>query len=786
MRRKVSDTGTTTKSSLIARPDIKKVLFIVCAFMLPILIFTAANCYAMNPLKKLPTSLTMRYAPERDNFILGTAQEAFDEEISLRGVLSGKSDLLSIIGHLFSGPKGHIYFLLAVFSKTGTASLLTALLIRKRIGLSEQMCVVFGTAYALAFQNVLALTDIGASDFMVLLPLVFWVCDIFSRNEGSFFPKLGVLLITVSVLLTGVFGFTYGLVFMAFVLLFTAQCSSVSNKEAFAKFGRGLLLMLAGILVSSPIVLNTLFTSEITYKFKDILSGETDFTFFDFLSSFTAGNAFSLSVSSPGTYIGMFALALAVLFFFIGEIPVRIRVTALTTIVLYHFTYSFVFVRQITSVWVDGSTASASKARFSCVIIFLLFIAAVALRNIRFASRIKKSACVFATFALLILCNVSVLETSMSTMGRAITFFGIIVSALTLLSAKFTEEKTLSLNLAAALVILELSFNMFFCLPISQVKNDSAFRNTANLGGEYRPRFTRCDSDFLLFQESDEIRYIVVSTDLSHYQPESTSVFVNRMSNSLGYGYVYTSPEGIFDVCDLGVETEDFLHYKLKTYDGVPEIRKFCDFEPEDFDGKYLTIFLDSDVKTTLTLEGDALEDTVYQLEGDSAIVVKDYAANYNFSVIVKGGQSIGGMVYGVYLTDAEALEGINSCVKTMSDGKGTVTKEEFGDTSSVKGTVILGIPYSDDLKVTENGFTTKVFDIDGFAAFSIDTASSETKIVIKHDSTEIKLGFVMSLVTLSIFTFCEICIIGINKKQEISSEGRMSSGNDSDEEFTN
>ncbi len=755
--------------------------------MIPILIFVAADCYAMNPVKDLPQSLTMRYAPERDNFLLGTARETFDEEISLRGILTGKSDLLSIIGHLFTGTKAHIYFLIVCFSKTGFASLLTALLIRKRIGLSEPMCVVFGTAYALAFQNILALTDIGASDFMVILPLVFWICDIYSRNQDSFGARLGVLLITVSVLLTGVFGLTYGLIFIAFVLLFTSQCSSASNKEAFTKFGRGLLLMLTGVPISSPTVIHILLTSEITYKFKDILSAETDITFFDFLSSFTAGNSFSLSVSSPGTYIGMFTLTLVILFFFISEIPVRIRITALVTIILYHFTYSFVFLRQLTSVWVDGSSASASKVRFSCVIIFLLFIAAVALRNIRFASRIKKSACVFATFALLVLCNVSVLETSMSTLGRAITFFGIIVSALSLLSAGLTEEKKISINLTAALVILELTFNMFFCLPISTVKNDSAFINTANLGGEYHPRFTRCDSDFLLFQESDEIRYIVVSADLSHYQPESTSVFVNRMSSSLGYGFVYTSPEGIIDVCDLGFDTEDFLHYKLKHYDGVPEIRKVCDFVPEDFDGNYLTIFLDSDVKTTLTLEGEGLEDTVYQLEGDSALTVTDFAANYNFTVIVKDSHSIGGLVYGVYLTDAEALEGINSYVKTMSDGKTTVTKDEFGDTSSVKGTMVLGIPYSDDLKVTENGFSTKVFDIDGFAAFSIDTSSAETEIVIKYDSTDIKLGFVMSLVTLSIFTFCEICIIGINKKQEVNSEaGSMSSGNDSDEEFTN
>jgi hypothetical protein len=290
-------------------------------------------------------------------------------------------------------------------------------------------------------------------------------------------------------------------------------------------------------------VVNAFKNAEMKYKLYDLLR-----------HMFVAQSGGLETDMAPVFYIGILTLEALILFWANFRIPTRVKVFAALVMTVWYASCASSFVSAAVSIF--GEDPVLTSSRLICLEVFLFFYAAIALRNISGVSSGAPYAAFLVPLAFLVFSGNNYADIRFSTtinLGTAVVMVicGLVVRHLALQPAG-KRFKTFVAALGAVAVTVNASFIMFnntvssyetgvVMLPVIDETRDE----------NYIP-----ETDYGLSVFSKEKKFLLLSEDISLYQPSGFADGFNHMSSMAGCG-------DYFEDCKLSMVYSDQADRKL-------------------------------------------------------------------------------------------------------------------------------------------------------------------------------------------------------------------------------
>lgn len=738
-------------------------------------------CLNTKPGQFLPKQLTLRNDTTGVYIIQGIEDSAAEASL-IRESLSGNGSMTAGECWLeITNDNLDPFFLLAVafpgaarfiieigfFLKFGLAAAFMYYFCCRHIGPGRIMSVILGLSYAFASQVILLAQFSAVMNLAVLFPLVLSSYDSFLRKRTI---KKFIFATVVSALLAacGTCADIVGLPFLVLASLIMCLALYDTAKTILSSWVRLLTTEIVGLLLAGFIVFPRFASLEPVFDFEAAYEkAAVNYTFFDILIRTKLMQAGGITGEvAPEWYFGILAVTALVLFAANRKIPFRLKAGVFAVTAVTFITCCSSFVREMFTL--VKVTPVITGSRLICLSAILIFAAALSIKNASgLANGVYFASCLIPC-AMVMLSNVRSYDGKSSAMSLVLTILAYVICAC---AVRYQAEGGSGWKMKTFAVLAVFTV---FCNTAFQIANNTvkaiAVRNPYGASEQEDMARLSCEEGFEMsvFTDSDKIRYLITSTDLSEAAGDMEYVrALNLASQSALTGDLFT------------FESASAYNMRNMTADGMNRYSISSGHSEASFS-------VGSDG------EGRCFIFSSFTCPGSISFNQGGYNSNMEFdgSYICEVGNDGGiGTVYLSYNSNVEetgeitfqrlipgALEALNEATHT-SDG----LKFSFGfdDIPGMQGgikTVIFSIPYSDDYSVRIAGREAKTFEYNGrlAAVFSCSSDTPSYDVVIGRKVPGLGGGIAVSVV-IGIFLIAMAVKGGYNNKAS-SDDGKAGS----------
>lgn len=751
-------------SSKSIQPDpFKKAAYIATVFLLPILLLCLSYFIADSE-SILPKELTLRYndfnelivGGVKDDIALASEiQDKFSDGIGVgddalvRQVLGQKLDPLFLLG-VFAGTEA--WFHLAYFFRFGFAALTMCFLLRKHVGTSRIMSMVFALAYALSAPVLTFGANSAIMNAVIILPLCLCVIDNYVRTPSL---KTGAAFALVAGLLylTGPYGVIFGLPFLICALFLLAFCMRHRATKLTVTIIAGFAPIIAGLLVSGISLFSWLLNVEPTFSLKTLISDLSfKYTFFDFLCQFTDGKVLATNADigqlAPQICMTVFVLVMLVVFLFNKCVPIKIRLGLVIVVVLYHLSIAFVPLVKLTDPYYSGNGFSAAKLCF--LVALLIFFAAISFNNLSFVSnKVLYGTAVFI-IALLMISNNSSEAVAPNTFSLYFSGLAVlvVVGMLIYLNGNHSIRTEAILS---GLIIVGLLINTSFVIAPSVIGNtiasglDFGTDDVASCIEAYDIETIENNTELSVVFSSNSnsgLSYIVLPGEAVYEEQLTTPVdFVNYISQAASMAPVFVDVSG--DAIYMqSMQNEGNGHYLASPLGQRSEVLISADMYSE---GR-LFVLSSFDCDTTFTIvHGD---ESISREHHEPFFIEINQSNSEVDSVrlsLTSTEQESG--EFTIWTLDANALATLNAATISIDSNSFELDTSSVPPIAESKLTVLTSMPFSKSIIVSLGSSELSSYSLGGLLAFDVPySPGTLMNISIKKDNFDAIFGSILSI----------------------------------------
>ena len=745
----------------------------VITFLAAVLIAVIAFqlCLNTKPGQFLPTKLTLR-SDITDVYIIQGIEDSAIEASLIRESLSGNGSMTAaecwteitndnldpffLLAVVFPGA-ARLIIEIGYFLKFGLAAAFMYYFCCRHIGPGRIMSVILGLSYAFSSQVILLAQFSAVMNLAVLFPLVMSAYDSFLRKRTM---KAFIIGVVTSALLAacGTCADIVGLPFLMLASLIMCLALYDSARTILSSWIRLLITEILGLLLAGFIVfprfasLDPVFDFEASYE-----NAAVNYTFFDILSRTKLMLAGGIAGdSAPLWYFGILALTALVLFAANRKIPFRLKTGVFAFAAVTLISCSSSFVREMFTL--TKVTPVFTGSRLICLSVVLIFAAALSLKNASGLATGVYYASALIPCALVMLSNVRSFDGKSSAMSLVITILSYVICAC---AVKYQADGGAGWKMK---VFAVLAVVMVFCNTAFQVANNTVKATAVHdpYGASEQEDMARVSSEegfeMSVFTDSDKIRYLIASTDLSEAADDMEYVrALNLAAQSALTGELFRF-ESASSYNNKNLKAAGMNRYSLSS--GYNEVTFSVGSDQE---GKCF-IYSSFTCPASINFKKGGYE-TNYEFDGAYICEVCDDGSigtvylSYN-----SNGEETGEITFQRLIPGA--LEALNEATHTAD---GLRFSFGFDDVPGMQGgikTIIFSIPYSDDYSVRIGGHEAKTFEYDGrlAAVFSCSADTPEYDVVIGRKIPGLGGGIAVSVV-IGAFLIAMAVRGGYNKK---------------------
>ena len=742
--------------------DIKAVL----SFALPVILAALAFLFAQTePGCILPKEATLRHSKTDPDIITTVINGAKDHDSILdalcsdspmmqnegiKRIIAEYTDPFFILSLCMEGEGCMVFLFVVFFIRFGLAGLSMQRLLSGRIKCGPYFEVLLPVLYSLTSISMLSSLSVSAMDLMILFPLMLKAFDeLIMPGQGP--VSIKCVIVCSLVFITGIHGLIQGL----FAVIVFAVFTSVTRYGRFTGVMRSLarisLNSLLGLLITSFI--NIPRFACISYeKFPPDMfeEGKMTYALFDLFASNASGIAVDSSAYVvPAMYIGIITFMLIVILYLNRSIPVRIKMTVMIITVLVYATCSYEPVARILS-FAFYSTAG-SVSRLSALVVILFVTAAISAKNLSENVRNTVYAAALTVIAVVLISNTSENVYGYMNYQLFVTPASAIVSAGFLISYIRAQDRR---NLAAfALVSFAALFlNTSYSMMMSAVSpSDFVVCSYEDSSDD-----AVVESDVFMSVYGDRRSFVVVSeADMitGDEQEHDPAAKINELAAGMLIDEVYTKIQAE-EAVNEGFECDENGVYKV-------EVRDSCEL--------ILSVDPDEDIYVSSGINGpvhmssmesfsDRFPDMMYyfgpficRVEGE------DGPVEVSLSMDDEGVYS--GRI-GIYYLQEHELGKMMIMTGDISMGCFVLEEEQLPFEGGSRS-LITGLSYDDNIKVTVHGHQCETYNYQGLLAAHIGEAGAGSEVRIVPELAGTVTGTVLTVIGIAL----TVCLIILSQK---------------------
>ena len=701
--------------------------------------FLAAACAAtialnigqnVAPGKILPTALSMRTGEMNENIIAGltSAEESIASIKSGIGaadawtqISDNNLDLFFLIALLLPQSLTKGILTIGYFLRFGAAAATMYAFCCRHTGLRRLYSFLLGMMYSLSAQVILTAQFAPVMNMVILLPAALSCFDSYLRErtwKAFALSCLTCCLIAVS----GEYGCLSGIPFLMVAALVIPVSLYTGKRKVFSSWLRLLAAIFSGVAMASfsviPRFIGRAPEFDVVESFK---SAAMNFKLYDLLRHMFVAQSGGLETDMvPVFYIGILTVEALILFWFNFRIPTRIKVSAAIVMIVWYASVASTFVSGAISIF--GETPVLSASRLICLEVFLFFFAAIALRNIEGASSGALYAAFLVPLAFVVFSGNFYGEIRLSTTINLGTAVAVLICGLIIRRLSYKPEeneaktfkpagkktKTFIAALGAAAVTVNASFIMFnntisssdagvVVLPVIDETEDSS----------YIP-----EDDYGLSVFSKEKRFMILSEDISSYQPSGFADGFNRLSKTAGFG-------DFFEDCKLSLEYSDQAERVKGDVHSVGQGFSSITYELDC--GKDEKIYVYSGFAGNITIRntnGETEEET--DVFGPSLVEIDGSEGKHELAFFFDLEEEEENLL-AVMRVKKDASGNIEKAAREMSGSTFSFKRSDLPEQRSGEFALITSVTYDSSFKVTVNGRNCRMFNYLGLLGCVFD-----------------------------------------------------------------
>ncbi|MCR4775537.1 MAG: YfhO family protein [Saccharofermentans sp.] len=698
-----------------------------------VICFLAASCAAavalnigqcIEPGKILPTSLSMRSGAMNDNIIAGltSAEESIAAIKNGLGaadawnlISDNNLDLFFLIALLLPQSLTKAVLTIGYFLRFGAAAAAMYAFCCRHTGLCRLYSFLLGMMYSLSTQIILTAQFAPVMNMVILLPAALSCFDSYLRERTWKTFGLSCLFCCL-IAVSGEYGCLSGIPFLAVAALVLPIGLYVGKRKVLSSWLRLLTAIFAGTAMASfsviPRFIGRMPDFDVVESFK---SAAMNFKLYDLLRHMFVAQSGGLETDmAPVFYIGILTVEALILFWANFRIPTRIKITAAFVMIIWYASVASTFVSGAVSIF--GETPVLTASRLICLEVFLFFYAAVALRNISGVSSGALYAAFLVPLAFVVFSGNFYGDISLSTTvnlgtAAAVIVTGLIIRRLTLKPAG-KKIKAAVAAFGALAVTVNASFIMFnntvsasdagaVMLPVIDETQNS----------DYIP-----EADYGLSVFSKEKRFLLLSEDISVYEPSGFVDGFNHMAKSAGCG-------AYFEECKLALDFSDQAERKQGDIHSVGQGFSSINYKLEC--GKGDRIFVYSGFEGNITIRntnGDLEEET--DISGASLAEIDGSEGEHELAFFFDLEEEEEDML-AVMRYRKDASGNLEKATREMDGESFTFTKNDLPQKRSGAFALMTSVTYDPSLKIKVNGRDCRTFNYLGLLGCVFDGSES-------------------------------------------------------------
>ncbi|SCW36443.1 membrane protein YfhO [Ruminococcaceae bacterium YRB3002] len=690
----------------------------VLALLLPVIIMAAAFMIAQVPPGKiLPVEATLRRNPMDEDVICAVtesreaASEIREELASPNSLVRQKGidtllaeymDLFFLLALMTGDKAGGVILFAAYFLRFGLASIAMYYLLKNRIRAGKYFSVMLSVFYACSSIAFLAAGAIQVMNLLILFPLAFAAMDRMIATDDNV-VYLRLVLIFALIFISGMPGIICGSVCILMYSFVAAIMRYRTAGNVLASVCRILAAVIPGFMVSGMVSIPAMLSLDIQQRGTEVFSdAAVEYKLFDFLASASSGMAQN---SQDGTchaiYIGIITLVLIIIMFINPNIPVRIKaVTGIVAVICHILTAYSAFNSLIP--FADSSTCYPA-ALLSGLAVVLVIAAAISVKNIRNAGRGVIYGGGLSVIVLMVIANSSENVYGYMNYQLFMTFISAVgVTVFLLHIAENGSRKTGIIYGVLSCIVL--TSNMSYVYMMSDMRPED-YRPVVYADGDCDTPELSTDAELSFLTSRD--RYLILdSGSAPSEEGRDVPSIINEMCDDMGIDHVFL-PVGTSEIMNIGF---------VKGEDGRFRI---CEEDSEMIRGVSLLseerLFFGSGLNAPVHMSelNFNISDLPIDRKFDGPFLYELTNTTGTFEISMRGDPTGANQGYmELYRLDEDALDVFN--------GMSFDIAAENRVTGGGAKTLLTGVRYSEDIKISVGGTQVAVYEYLGRTAFTI------------------------------------------------------------------
>lgn len=713
------------------------------AFFLPVLIFIIATRMKVDSSAAIAAVGANEAEAVKTISAMFSSGHVLSNISAVREILADHTDPLFLMA-LPAGCLSIKVFAASVLVRIGLCSTAMFLFLRRRVRTSAAASLMFALSYTLMPQALTYGVMPTIADLMIMLPVVMYAEDVYlcQTTRRNFLILTGVSCLMV---LTGAYGILCGIPFALAAALIMTLCRTGRIRKILVSMGGIIPSQILAAGLTAIVQFPRFYNGEVSLKPEN---EKIAYTFFDQLTGMLYGRIpSSVTAGAPAYTTGILVLMLILLFFANRAIPFRVKAAVFLCIAAGHLSAAVPVVDSLVSVYGDRSFAAC---RLICLMVLLIFAAAVSIRNISFVS--ERAVCISEALilAVIVISNSSANEITPTEFTLFFSAAAAVVSGGMLL--KGLRGNGTSIKVLFIIAFIAMSVNLYRITPDIITTADSLRGydsgnvdvDTAGLIDKRIPA-----EDLPLYGDVED-SYLLVTADLSYLQPDSAPDALNCAARSALLRDVYGRAD--YNV----IYNHGTSHYgtDLFTFDpsfGQSELIIGVDIG--DADRCIVTSSLDSRVFLTESyIASDRV--TTFDMPFIFEITPEDQAFSLRYATTVEN--VVNGSL-SVWTIDRESLQILNDSIRTF-DGS-VIEDGDYNWLLSFTGpkSVITSIDYDPGIRATAGGRKADTYNYNGLLAvlFESDGSGIMPEIRLKSSKGDLLAGAMISVISAG-------CLLGL------------------------
>ena len=722
----------------------------------------------VEPGKILPTGLSMRSDELNENLLRGIDHAVEDIGLIKAGV--GQTDLWRLLTfvHLdlffylaliMPAAASRMILLIGYYVKFGLCCSAMYYFMSQHIKLNRLPSALLAVMYAFSSQIVLTAQFSSVMNMAIMVPVLMSAFDSYLQNR-TWKAYVMVCVCSFGLCATGGYGLITGVPAMFFISLLMCISLYRTFGKAITSWLKLLSGLATGLILDMAFAIPGLAAMDISVNIKESFkNARMTYKLFDLIrGAFFLRSGSISSVGIPVFYVGILTLVAVAAFALNEQIPVRIKVAAVSVLTVIHVTCSSSFVNETVSVFGIAPVVNSSKLIMLGTVIF--FIAGIGLKNLKSLDRGGMIAAGIIPLFFLIVSGVDAAGTTLSSTITISTFLAMVLDAVLVYAIakdKLTNKaKYVILILGFVFVGINAAFIMFNnTIPSAATEEYFSGNKSSDTSSELM-----FDETFDIPAISENDRYLLVPANMSRKErEESVLADINSISERISGAILF---EGVFVSVDdsSGITPVGSDMYKVAGGRNTLTLTPYADFVGD-------RMFLYCTAKNGASVRVNTnVGDYERVFSGPFITELQKDSPDMTILITIRAEEEETCFISVCNLNEYAYNEMVSASGSTNAD---SFSINGFSENRIY--TIILPFAYDDaDIKV--NGASYGTFNFCGRSALVVDSAVTKDVLISRNsDSIGIVPGIIISLVAA-------LCLVAIpvihryNGKKEVSGEG--------------